>query len=136
VTFGIGLSRNEGLYMATKLSVLVLDSDQEALQNWQTVISQLGYDAALAQDINHAVDLIATIAVDIGVLNVPEENGDAVFKAAGLLRNRKIPFFFTSAKTRTIPRAHGFKELTLLKPLDRPVVEKLVNYLTTWQPNT
>jgi DNA-binding response OmpR family regulator len=113
--------------------VFVLDSDQEALQNWRDVISALGYEATLAQDINQAVDLIAATALDVAVVNVPEEDGDAVFKAAGLLRNRKIPFFFTSSKTRTLPRSHGFKELTLLKPLDRPVVEKLVNYLTTWQ---
>jgi CheY-like chemotaxis protein len=119
--------------MTPKLNLLVLDADQDALQNWEALLSELGYQAALAKDINEAVDLIATKSLDMGVLNVPEEDNEAVFKAADLLRNRKIPFFFTSAKTRTSPRAHGFRELTLLKPLDRPVVEKLVNYFTSWE---
>lgn len=78
-----------------------------------------------------AIPLLEQEHVAAAFLNVAPGDSAGAFTLAPILKSRKVPFFFTTAEDRTYPRRKGFAEITLLKPVDRGTVEKLLNLVTT-----
>jgi CheY-like chemotaxis protein len=114
--------------------VLIIDSDPIELMNLEVVIQGLGFDVmTVPRDANQAMNFVASAEFDAAIIDTfTEERG--AFPMARVLKKRLIPFFFTSSGDRELPRSAGFKEVTLIKPLERPVIEKLVSYLLNQPP--
>jgi two-component SAPR family response regulator len=117
---------------AARPKVLIVEDELAVALDLGDIIVRMGCEVVgPSGHLGQVMQLIQTCEIDAALLDIRLLKDELVFPAAELLRQRGIPFVFTTAYDRKVPRSHGFKEPTLLKPLDRSVVEKMVSYLTT-----
>lgn len=113
----------------TKPKVLVIDGDAGQSQNLEFVVRELGFEAVtLPSNGNLAINFATSGEIDVAIIDI-ESGEEVAFPIARILKERLIPFFFTTPNSREWPRLAGFKEVTLIKPLERPVIEKLLTYM-------
>jgi DNA-binding response OmpR family regulator len=112
-----------------KPRVLIVESDPVQAVNLEYIVSTAGCDVVgPAGRSEVALDLLRNTLVDAAILEVGQDR--SVFPVATALRKRKIPFIVTTAVNRDLAREAGFKEIILLKPVERVVLEKMITYLT------
>ena len=114
-----------------KQRVLIVEDDTMLAWNLEYLVQNAGYDVVgPAATLTDALRLAQSSDLDAALLDIRLAQDELVFPAAEILRQRGIPFIFTTAYSRDVPRSNGFKEPTLLKPLERTVLEKMIKYLT------
>lgn len=117
--------------MRPSQTVLVVEDSAAEAAALQRVLESAGYAVASADAIGDAEALIKSTPISCAFLDVRLAKDVLVFPVAAQLRARSIPFVFTTDLDREYARRHGFKEITLLKPLDSGAVAKIARLLTT-----
>jgi CheY-like chemotaxis protein len=115
--------------MDGRSKVLIVDSNQVEAQNLEHVVRALGYGVLnLPADARQAINFATSANIDVAIIDAQSGEGQA-YPIARIMQRRLIPYFFTTTGSRESPRDAGFKDMTLAKPLDRAVIEKLLIYL-------
>jgi two-component system, chemotaxis family, sensor kinase Cph1 len=115
----------------TRPKVLIVEDDTLTAWNLEYMIQSAGYEVVgPAGRVSEAAKLVRSSAIDAALLDIRLANNELVFPIAEMLKERSIPFAFTTAFSREMSRQSGFKDLTLLKPLDGDTVRKIIVYLT------
>ena len=110
--------------------ILIVEDNLDEAMTLEHIVRATGCDAVLSKDLEDALRLARSSQIDAAVLNTSLSTGQDVFPLAHVLKRRQVPFLFTTAEDRSAPRKKGFSEITLLKPLERGVVEKMITYMT------
>jgi DNA-binding response OmpR family regulator len=120
---------------ASRPKVLIVEDDTMLAWNLEYLVQNAGYDVVgPTGHLKDAVKLAQTSEIDAALLDIRLAQDELVFPAAEVLKKRGVPFIFTTAFSREVARTNGYKEPTLLKPLDRSVIEKMIKYLTQAPP--
>jgi DNA-binding response OmpR family regulator len=115
--------------MTQARTILIVDSDPVEAQNLEFVVQSLGFGVTgLPGKGNDAINFATSANIDAAIIDI-RSGEQMAFQIARILKERLVPFFFTTPGDRESPRVAGFKEVTLIKPLERAVIEKLLIYI-------
>lgn len=119
--------------VAQRACVLVVEDESCVSSMLELVLQHLGYRVLLADCLTDGLDLARSSPIDAAILDI-NLAGMESFPIAAELRNRGVPFMFSSGHTaKSIPEAYR-GESVLHKPYGQPQLQQALASLLGAEP--